>query len=125
MDLTPEEFKAKYLSSRVHNTKKKTSRVSQLPICQLLLIGEPITPVKARAMWILLGLWNHWIFGTISFISGKGLQSFSEQLLVDCSTSEGNQECNCGLHEYAFAHVESNGITTESAYPYEGVEGSC
>ena len=128
MDLTPEEFKAKYLSSRGHNTKQniKSLPTTNLPASVDWRTKGAITPVKDQGQ-----CGSCWAFGTtgsleaISFISGKGLQSFSEQQLVDCSTSEGNQGCNGGLHEYAFAYVESNGITTESAYPYEGVDGSC
>jgi C1A family cysteine protease len=128
MDLTPEEFKAKYLSARVQTTQKniKILPTTNLPTSVDWRTKGAVTPVKDQGQ-----CGSCWAFGTtgslesISFISGQGLQSFSEQQLVDCSTSEGNEGCNGGLHEYAFTYVESYGITTESNYPYEGVDGTC
>jgi len=52
------------------------------------------------------------------FISGRGLQSFSEQQLVDCSYRFGNEGCYGGWMNSAFVYVMANGIQTESEYPY-------
>jgi len=61
----------------------------------------------------------------LSKIAYGTLQSFSEQQLVDCSGSYGNQACNGGLMDNAFKFVRDKGITSEAAYPYKGVKGTC
>jgi len=60
------------------------------------------------------------------FLKAASLLSLSEQQLVDCSTKEGNQGCDGGLMDYAFQYIiNNNGITTEAAYPYKAVGGTC
>jgi hypothetical protein len=61
-------------------------------------------------------------------IAGNPLTSFSEQMLVSCASSSGNQGCNGGLMDEAFKWIESNGLCTEDDYPYSsggGTAGSC
>lgn len=61
----------------------------------------------------------------ISKISYGNLQSFSEQQLMDCSSSYGTYGCNGGSTEGALNYTAHNGITTEGSYPYRGMKGSC
>jgi C1A family cysteine protease len=70
-----------------------------------------------------------WSFSTTGAIEGAyfikygKLYSLSEQQLVDCDTVDSG--CNGGLMDNAFAYVQKYGITTESAYPYTAVQGTC
>jgi C1A family cysteine protease len=128
MDLTTEEFKAKYLATSVpaRPTSTKVLPTDNLAASVDWRTKGAVTGVKDQGQ-----CGSCWSFSTtgslegLSFLSGKGLQSFSEQQLVDCSTSQGNQGCNGGLMDYAFTYVQSNGITTEDAYPYTATDGSC
>ena len=128
MDLTVEEFKSKYLSVKVPTLTQTPTTLPtvNLPTSVDWRTKGAITPVKDQGQ-----CGSCWAFSStgalegLSYISGKGLQSFSEQQLVDCSTSQGNQGCNGGLMDNAFTYVESNGITLESKYAYEAVDQSC
>ncbi|WRX08128.1 Peptidase C1A [Theobroma cacao] len=62
----------------------------------------------------------------INMITTGKLISLSEQELVDCDTKGEDQGCQGGLMDDAFKFIQKNqGLTTETDYPYKGVDGTC
>lgn len=85
-----------------------------------------VTPVKNQEQ-----CGSCWAFSTTgslegaNFIKNGQLVSLSEQELVSCAGSFGNQGCNGGLMDDAFKFVEKNGLDKESTYGYTQKTGKC
>ena len=124
-DLTADEFAARYTggyASRKHrtHTNKLRRTIVAIPTSVDWEASGAVTAVKDQGQ-----CGSCWAFSTTGsvesawFLRNGTLVSLSEQQLVDCSTSQGNDGCNGGLMDYGFQYIISNnGITTETAYPY-------
>jgi KDEL-tailed cysteine endopeptidase len=73
-----------------------------------------------------------WAFSAVAATEGINklstgkLVSLSEQELVDCDTKGVDQGCEGGLMDDAFKFIiQNHGLSTEAAYPYQGVDGTC
>ncbi|KAK4386561.1 Senescence-specific cysteine protease SAG39 [Sesamum angolense] len=132
-DLTNEEFQASRNGYKM-GSYPESSKVSSFRYAN-------VTAVPASMDWrqkgAVTGVKDQgqcgccWAFSAVAATEGINqlttgkLISLSEQELVDCDTSQ-DEGCNGGLMDNAFEFIISNGgITTESNYPYEGVDGTC
>jgi len=123
-DLTQVEFERSMLGyiSRDRNTEAVSGDFQN----DVDWRGKALTPIKDQGQ-----CGSCWAFSSTGglegaeFISSAKVTSLSEQALVDCSGSYGNQGCNGGLMDNAFKFVKAKGIPTESSYPYTAKDGTC
>lgn len=126
-DMTAEEFKANYHGLlpqrseylRSQNAPTFPEDFETSDSVDWVTKGA-VTPVKNQGQ-----CGSCWAFSTTGSIEGaveiatKKLVSLSEQELVDCAGSAGNQGCSGGLMDNAFEWVIKNGLCKEGDYQYK------
>jgi hypothetical protein len=129
--LTADEFKAIYLSSPMPAREARDFAEVSEEIAGSIdwTTKGAVTPVKNQAQ-----CGSCWAFSTTGgmegayYVANNKLVSFSEQQLVSCDKN-GDQGCNGGLMDNAFAWIKKNGgLCTEADYKYTsggGSSGTC
>ena len=135
-DMTQEEFRLYMTGFRDHSVRlpSETNGCSSFVSTKSVNLPnsvdwrdhQAVTPIKNQGQ-----CGSCWSFSATGSMEGAwaiksgNLVSLSEQQLVDCSGSFGNQGCNGGLMDYAFEYAMENGMCTESEEPYEGRDDNC
>jgi len=133
-DMTRDEFRTSYLGYRAparawgdaaYLGAFKASN-SSLPASVDWRQKGAVTDVKNQAQ-----CGSCWAFSTTGALEGAyqiatgKLVSLSEQQLVDCAQSFGEQGCNGGMMDGGFQYVAKNGLDTEESYGYKAKTGIC
>jgi len=119
--LTQEEFAQTYLGTIVPKSNVVVDETFTYVDTNWVTAGA-VTGVKNQG-----SCGSDWAFSATGALESMwkinygSLPSLSEQQLIDCSASYGNQGCNGGLIDSAFQYSRDKGLTTEAAYPYKAV----
>jgi len=129
-DLTASEFKYRqfcYQNSRVKNYENINNINNyDIPTDIDWVEKGAVTAVKDQQQ-----CGSCWAFSTTGsvegayFLSTGKLISLSEQQLVDCSSSYGNEGCNGGLMDNGLTYIKDKGICLEKDYSYTASDGKC
>jgi len=128
-DMGQKEFGQKMCGYKPHNrtvTLTEPIDLSAIPASIDWRTKGAVTGVKNQGQ-----CGSCWAFSAVAsteaanFYQTGNLISLSEEELVDCGSSTGNQGCEGGLMDDAFQWIiNNNGIASEASYPYIGTDGN-
>ncbi|XP_032978027.1 cathepsin L1 isoform X2 [Rhinolophus ferrumequinum] len=130
-DMTSEEFR-QVMNGLQYQKHRKGKVFREPPLAEIPPSVDwrekgYVTPVKDQGQ-----CGSCWAFSATGALEGQmfrktgKLVSLSEQNLVDCSRSQGNEGCDGGLMDNAFQYVKENrGLDSEESYPYHAKDESC
>ena len=142
-DLTPAEFASTFLGTKLANEDVAAIRSDMTTLPDYPADDLPLT-FDWRERGAVTNVKNQgacgscWTFSATGAVEGANflktgeLVSLSEQQLVDCDHTcdpsaprNCDYGCNGGLPLNAMRYVQKHGLDTETAYPYEAVDGEC
>jgi C1A family cysteine protease len=144
-DMSQEEFKAKYLTlkspERSHRHGRKHRGHKKPRFDSFLAHDDDESDLPSRVDWreknAVQKVKNQgscgscWAFSAVGAIESavaiktETLPNLSEQQLVDCAGSYGNEGCNGGFMDWAFNYAHDHAMCSETQYKYTGRDGKC
>jgi len=131
-DLSPLEFKAKYMGFNPQTAAESMSKAAVAPVPKYVdppksfdwRDKKAVTYVKDQEQ-----CGSCWAFSVVEniesmwFLAGHTLTELSPQQIVDCDKMD--QGCDGGIPDTAYQYVMANGIESDDKYPYNGFDGRC
>jgi C1A family cysteine protease len=124
--LTDAEFEATFLNPKIRSNVISEESTENTVVGDIDWVTQgKVSPVKNQG-----NCGSCWAFSAVGVLESWALfksqsVNLSEQQLVDCSKSYGNDGCNGGFNYKGLAYVKDHGITTQSAYPYTAKTQTC
>lgn len=128
-DLSDAEFRAIYLTLQVPTNSLNIEQNQDATVKGADIDWREkggVTPIKNQG-----ACGSCWAFSAVGglesakLVKERNTFNFSEQDLVDCSKSYGNNGCNGGWTDNAYKYIRDKGIATTIDYPYMARDQTC